>query len=366
MTTPLTTPLYQHHQQLGARMIAFGDWLMPVQYSGTIAEHTAVREAAGLFDVSHMGEFSFRGPGTLHCLQRLTANDVSLLHDGQAQYSFLLNDRGGIVDDIIVYRYAADHCVMVVNAGNLERDWHWVMAHQVGDVSVTNDSAVTALIALQGPQSDAILRPLVASSIDTLKRFHFLSTHISGIPVVIARTGYTGSPGVEIFVGAEQAGILWSALLESGQPQGLIPCGLAARDTLRLEMAYPLHGHEITDKTTPWEAGLGWVVKLAKGEFTGREALQAQQQRGVDRQLVGFRMIDRGIARDGYPMIVGHKPIGYVTSGTISPTLKIGIGLGYVPTVFAALGTKFSVDIRGSERIAEVVATPFYRPGAPA
>lgn len=355
------TPLYHHHQQLEARLVDFAGWQMPVAYpAGTIAEHKAVRTAAGLFDVSHMGEFEVCGVGATAFLQHLTCNDVAQLHDGEAQYSLLLNEQGGIIDDIIIYRKQADHFLIVVNAGNLETDWHWILAHREGEVKIANLSSTTSLLALQGPLAEKILQPVCDIPLPTIARFTCREGHIGGTDVTVARTGYTGAPGFEIFVDATNAGQVWATLLEHGKPHGLLPCGLGARDTLRLEMAYPLHGHDISDKTTPFETRLGWVVKLDKGPFIGRERLQAQKKSGVQRQLVGFVMSDPGIPREEYPLIVAGKPIGYVTSGTMSPMLKKGIGLGFVPPEFAAIGTKISVDIRGNERVAEVVKLPFY------
>jgi aminomethyltransferase len=356
------SPLYHHHQQLGARMVDFADWKMPIQYDqGTLAEHAAVRNAAGLFDVSHMGEFRFRGPDAAQLLQHLTANDVSALSDGEAQYSLFLNEDGGIIDDIIIYRHTAENFLVVVNAGNLDTDWHWVMAHQTGDVQVTNESHDWALLALQGPKAEAILQPITPQPLSTITRFTFVTAAVSGVVSIIARTGYTGEDGFELFVPAREAGTVWRALLSGGTESELLPCGLAARDTLRLEMAYPLHGHDITAKTSPLETRLGWVVKIGKGDFIGSTPLKALKSAGIARKLVGFRMIDRGIPREGFPIICEGKPKGYVTSGTMSPTLRVGIGLALVPTAYSGEGTKFSIDIRGNERLAEVVKLPFYR-----
>lgn len=357
------TPLYHHHQQLDAKLVDFAGWQMPVAYpAGTIAEHKAVRTAAGLFDVSHMGEFEVRGAGATHFLQQLTCNDVARLRDGDAQYSLLLNEHGGIIDDIIIYRKNADHFLIVVNAGNLETDWHWILAHREGEVKISNLSDATALLAIQGPLAEAILQPLCDRPLSAITRFTCREVRIAGLTTTVARTGYTGEDGFEIFVEAASAANVWATLLEAGRPKGLLPCGLGARDTLRLEMAYPLHGHDITDKTTPLETRLGWVVKLEKGPFMGRERLQAQKTHGVQRQLVGLQMIDPGIPREEYPLIAHGKPIGYVTSGTMSPMLKKGIGLGFVPPEYAGVGNKISVDIRGNERVAEVVKLPFYQP----
>lgn len=356
------TALYVHHEQLGAKFVPFAGWSMPVQYSGTLAEHAAVRERAGLFDVSHMGLFCVEGPDASALLQYLTPNDLARIGDGQAQYSMFLNDTGGVVDDIIIYRERADRFLIVVNAGNLEKDWHWIMAHQRGDVRVTDLSKDTALIALQGPKAQAMLQPLVAGDLATLKRFGFRHDTIAGVPVTVARTGYTGSPGFEMFVPSASAGVAWKALLDAGTSHGILPCGLGARDTLRLEMAYPLHGHEISEKISPLEARLDWVLKLDKPEFIGRDALRTQRDKGLARVLVGLRMTDSGIPRDGYSVVHAHKPVGYVTSGTMSPSLKVGIGLALVPPALSTPGTMLAVDIRGRERAAEVVATPFFKP----
>ncbi len=356
------TPLYHHHQQLGGKIIDFAGWLMPVQYgAGTIAEHKAVRTAAGLFDVSHMGEFDIRGSGATAFLQQYTCNDVARLHDGEAQYSMLLNEHAGIIDDIIIYRRGPEEYLVVVNAGNLETDWHWLLAHREGDVQLTNRSDAYALLAIQGPKAEAILQDICDVPLKDIRRFAFRDARVAGVAATVARTGYTGEAGFELFVHSASAGDVWAAIIKAGQPQGLLPCGLGARDTLRLEMAYPLHGHDITDKTTPFETRLNWVVKLDKGNFLGRDVLQQQKRDGVTRQLSGFVMIDPGIPREEYSLIADGKPVGYVTSGTMSPMLKKGIGLGFLPPSLATPGTKISVDIRGNERVAEVVKLPFYQ-----
>lgn len=358
----MKTPLYHHHLQLNGRMVDFAGWEMPVQYTGVLAEHLAVRHRAGLFDVSHMGEFVFSGPQALPLLQFLTTNDVVRLGIGQAHYSLILNEQGGIVDDIIVYRQGAEQFLMVVNAGNLEKDWHWVLAHNTRNADVTNRSRELGLLALQGPAAAPILQPLTEIPLAELKRFHCAEAHIGSVAVTIARTGYTGSPGFELFCRSADAGTLWQTLLEAGTPHGLLPCGLAARDTLRVEMAYPLHGHEITDKTSPFETRLDWVVKLDKGDFFGRDALVKQRAEGIKRTLVGLQMVDPGIPRDGYTVLVAGKPVGFVTSGTMSPLLKKGLAIAMMGIPHSAIGTKVSVDIRGKERQAEVVATPFVAP----
>lgn len=358
------TALYDTHCALGARLVDFAGWLMPVQYSGTIAEHTAVRESAGLFDVSHMGEFDFTGPDACACLQRLTANDVSALTDGRAQYSMFLNPEGGIVDDVIVYRHNAEYYTVVVNAGNLAHDWGWVNTHKSGDVTITDRSNDWALLALQGPKVDAILQRLVSHPLETIPRFGFANVAMAEANLLIARTGYTGEAGFEIFVPTEYAHAVWQHIMEAGSTEGLLPCGLAARDTLRLEMAYPLHGNDISSTTTPLEARLGWVVKLNAGEFIGSTALREQKAQGLPRKLVGLRMIDRAIPRHGFAIIHNDIPVGEVTSGSMSPSLGIGIALGYVPTALAEVGTRMHIDVRGKAREAEVVALPFYQPAS--
>lgn len=361
---PQKTPLYDQHVQLGARIVDFAGWLMPVQYSGVIAEHLAVRSTAGLFDVSHMGEFEFSGPDALSCLQWLTANDVSKLAVGQAQYSLLCNEQGGIVDDIIVYRLKPEHYLMVVNAGNIDKDWAWVTQNQHGNATIRNRSSEFALIALQGPKAMHILQKIAVTPVDTLQRFHCAWFNLKPAgECLVARTGYTGEDGCEIFVPPAQAPALWEALIKAGKDHGLVPAGLGARDTLRLEMKYPLYGHELSDKTNPLDANLAWVVKLNKTvDFIGKTEIQKVKDQGSIMKLIGFVLKDKGIPRDHYSIVDNKKIIGAVTSGTMSPSLKLAIGVGYVPVALSAIGSKFSIDIRGTERIAEVVATPFYNP----
>lgn len=357
------TPLYDTHVALGARMVPFAGWEMPVQYAGVMAEHLAVRSAAGLFDVSHMGEFEFAGPDALACLQWLTPNDVSKLGLGQGQYSLLCNEKGGVVDDIIIYRLEENRYLMVVNASNIEKDFKWVQKNQKGDVKITNRSDEFALIAIQGPKAMGILQKIASTDITTIPRFNCAFASLNGAgECLIARTGYTGEDGCEIFVAPAKAAMLWNALMDAGKSDGIVPAGLGARDTLRLEMKYPLYGHELTDATNPIEAGLSWVVKLGKNaDFVGKSEIQKVKDTGGKTALVGFELEDKGIPRDGYPLVLNKKIIGSVTSGTMSPSLKKAIGVGYVPAHLAAIGSKFSVDIRGSERIARVVATPFYK-----
>lgn len=359
------TPLYEEHVKLGAKIVDFAGFEMPVQYSGVVEEHHAVRRHAGLFDVSHMGEFEFLGHDALPFLDYLTANDVAKLTDGKAQYSLLLNDKGGIVDDILVYRINDEHFIMVVNASNIQKDFQWVHKHQpsMAKVEVNNISDHVCLLALQGPSAVEILKPLTEEPIETLKTFHFLIGNVAGQPnCITARTGYTGEDGFEIFCKSQAAPALWKALIQAGTPKGLKPTGLGARDTLRLEARLSLYGHEITDETNPMEAGLSWVVKLEKNNFIGKDPLVKIKRDGLKRKIVGFKMIDKGISRHGFSITSSsNEQIGIVTSGTFSPTLREAIGLGYVPTPMSEVGTKFNIDIRGKHKLAEIVSTPFYK-----
>lgn len=359
----MKTPLYDEHKKLGGRIVDFAGWEMPIQYTGIIDEHTAVRTSAGLFDVSHMGEIEFEGPDALSCVDYLTVNNVQTLTDGQAQYSILLNERGTVVDDIILYRFKPDRFIMVVNASNVEKDFKWIVSNKKGNVKITNRSADYALIAFQGPKAPSVLKGLTDIDLENLPTFHFRRGTVCGQKdCIVARTGYTGEDGFEIFSSPSSAPLVWQGLLEKGKPLGVVPVGLGARDTLRLEMKYSLYGHEITDETNPLEAGLGWVVKLDKpSDFIGRDALLKVKNEGLKRKLVGFKMIERGIPRTGCDIMNNHDKIGFVTSGTMSPSLKEAIGIGYVPLEFSKEGHKIWVDIRGGHRQAIVVKTPFYK-----
>ena len=353
------TPLYDVHVKSGARMVEFAGWDMPVQYSGLLDEHEAVRTRAGLFDVSHMGEVVFRGPKALESLNRIFTNDLRRIVDGQAQYGCLCRENGGIVDDVIVYRRAEDDLLVCVNAGNRDKDFDWLRDH-AGGSSVTNESVDWVQIAIHGPRAQANLPGLTGADLAALKPFHFAEAQVAGIPGTIARTGYTGEDGFEIFCRPDQGPALWKAIVEAGKPAGLVPAGLGARDTLRLEVAYRLYGSDMDDATTPLEAGLGWVVKLDKGDFIGKDAMARQKAAGLPRKLVGFVLTDPGIARHGYDVLHDGEKVGVVTSGTKSPTLKTSIGLAYVPPALAAEGSSFAVDIRGRPASAQVVKTPFY------
>ncbi len=331
-----TTPLHDAHESLGARMMEFGGFDMPVQYSSIIEEHMAVRNEAGLFDVSHMGELLVRGPQALDLIQRLVTNDASNLYDGRAMYTVMCTPEGGIIDDLIVYRRAEDLYMLVLNAANVERDVEWIRLHNEEDADLENVSDETALIALQGPRSLEIAQPLLDDDLDDLKFYHFWEetdgAFLDCEEAIVSRTGYTGEVGLELYVPADEAEHVWHALLEQGEDQGLKPAGLGARDTLRLEAGLCLHGNDITERTTPYEAGLGWLVKLDKGDFIGRDALAPIAADGPERKLVGFVAAERGIPRhDHIIQSPDEDEIGVVTSGTQSPVLDVGIGLGYVP-----------------------------------
>jgi len=357
----LRTPLYDTHVKAGARIVEFAGWDMPVQYAGILEEHEAVRTRAGLFDVSHMGEVVFRGPRAAEALSRLFTNDLRKLVDGQAQYGCLCRPSGGIVDDVIVYRRGAEDWLVCVNAGNRQKDFDWLLAGEGPGVAVKNESDDWAQIAVQGPKAPGLVRRLSKPDLGAVQGFHFVNAEVAGVPCIAARTGYTGEDGFELFCLPDKAAKLWSALLDEGKAEGAIPCGLGARDSLRLESAYRLYGSDMDDETTPLEAGLGWVVKLDKGDFVGRDALLAQKAGGVRKALVGFTLTERGIPRHAYPVLHDGKPVGVVTSGTQSPTLKIPVGLAYVPAGLAAEGSTFAVEIRGRAVAAKVVKTPFYR-----
>ncbi len=355
----LRTPLFDRHVQAGARMVEFAGWEMPVQYAGILDEHEAVRTRVGLFDVSHMGEVVFRGPRALEALNRAFTNDLGKAADGQAQYGCLCRDSGGIVDDAVVYRRAAGDLLVCVNAANRAKDFEWLRAH-AGGADVANESDEWAQLALQGPLAAQLLQRLTKVNLSAMKTYRFAPGEVAGISCLVARTGYTGEDGFELFCPAARGPALWDALLETGRPERIAPCGLGARDSLRLEMAYRLYGSDMDDGTTPLEAGLAWAVKLDKADFVGRDALVKQKEAGVPRKLVGFTLTDPGIPRHGYPVLQDGRKVGDVTSGTKSPSLGIPIGLAFVPTALAAEGSSFAVEIRGRAAAARVVKTPFY------
>jgi aminomethyltransferase len=362
------TPLNARHRSHGARMVEFGGWEMPVEYSGISDEHIAVRTRAGLFDVSHMGEIEIAGAAALDFVSWLTSNDPARLSVGQAQYSALLTERGTFVDDILVYRLLEDHFLLVVNAGNIVKDYQWIAERareHGGDAAAVNTSSRYALLALQGPRALEVLQTLTAIDLAAIKYYWFAVGEVAGVRATVSRTGYTGEDGFEVFVPPAQADRLWTAILQAGQDAGVIPCGLGARDTLRLEAAMRLCGSDMDENTTALEAGLGWIVGWKKDRFMGAEALRAQKADGVARKLAAFEMRDRGIARHGYPVLSGGQTVGVVTSGTQTPFLKKAIGLAMVPAALSTVGSVFDIEIRGRRVPAEVVTEPFYhRPKA--
>ncbi|HSE05316.1 MAG TPA: glycine cleavage system aminomethyltransferase GcvT, partial [Methylomirabilota bacterium] len=313
-----------------------------------------------LFDISHMGEFEVRGPDALAAVQRLTTNDAGALDVGQVQYAVLCHPEGGIVDDLTVYRLAGDHYMLVVNASNIDKDWAWVTSQTAGRAEWKNVSAETALLAVQGPKAEGLVARLADRDVTVIQYYHFARGAVAGVPTIISRTGYTGEDGFELYVPAGHAERLWAALIEVGRPEGIQPIGLGARDTLRLEMKYALYGNDIDQSTNPLEAGLGWVVKPAKGEFIGREAIEALRARGVARKLVGFEMTERAVPRHGYRLVSAGAPVGVVTSGSFGPSVERCIGMGYVPSALSAVGSGLEVEIRGATHAARVVKTPFY------
>ena len=352
------TPLNSLQKELGGKMVDFGGWELPVQYSGILDEHEAVRTKAGVFDVSHMGEVIVNGPQALELLQKATCNDVSKLEDGRAQYNGLLYPNAGFVDDILIYRNSPDDYFVVVNASNTDKDYEWLKESAKGmNVDVKNVSADYAQLALQGPDAEKILQPMTDTNLSAMKYYRFAHGKVDGVPALISRTGYTGEDGFEVYVAPNEGQRLMRKFIDRGAK----PAGLGARDTLRLEAKMALYGNDIDQTTTPLEADLGWIVKLEKGNFTGRDVLQKEKDRGLQRKLVGFEMVDRGIARHGYQVVEGGKEIGIVTSGTHSPTLKKAIGLAYLPLDKSAPGTEFNILIRGKETRARVVPTPFYK-----
>jgi aminomethyltransferase len=357
------TPLNARHRLLNARMVPYAGWDMPVEYSGITAEHMAVRTRAGVFDVSHMGEIEIAGKDALAAVQRISGNDASRLAVGQIQYSGLLTPDGTFVDDMLVMRMGPSHFMLVVNAGNIAKDYAWIAEQvtSVGDAAVVDTSSRYALVAIQGPAAREVLQPLTGAELDDLKYYAFTYGEVANARATISRTGYTGEDGFEIFVPPNMADRVWQALLETGRHLDVIPCGLGARDTLRLEAAMRLYGNDIDESTSALEAGLGWTVGWKKNGFIGEDRLREQKSIGVARQLVGFEMLDRGIARHGYPVISGDKRIGVVTSGTQTPFLKKAIGMAYVPTELSTPGTDLTIDVRGRASAARVVSLPFYK-----
>jgi aminomethyltransferase len=357
------TPLNARHRASGAKMVPFGGWDMPVEYTGIVPEHNAVRTRAGLFDVSHMGELEIAGRDALAAVQRISSNDASRLAVGQAQYSGLLTPQGTFVDDLLVYRLAAAHFLLVVNAGNIRKDYGWIaeQINAVGDAVCVDASSRYALVALQGPEALNVLQPLTGVDLAGMKYYWFAHGEVANVRATVSRTGYTGEDGFEIFVPPQSADKVWLAILEAGKAADVIPCGLGARDTLRLEAGMRLHGNDIDETTTALEADLSWIVGWKKDDFIGASALREQRASGVTRKIAGFEMLDRGIARHGYDAYVGDAKAGGVTSGTQTPYLKKAIGMAYLPVEHTALDSEFDVDIRGRRTRARVVPMPFYK-----
>ena len=361
VATLKTTALNSVHRKLGAKMVDFGGWDMPVQYSGILDEHHAVRRNVGLFDVSHMGEIEIRGRDAFALTDSVTTNAVAKLSNGQAQYSGLLYEHGGFVDDILVHKVADDHYFLCVNASNQEKDYEHIAALNRTAAQVEFASNRYAQLAIQGPKALATLQKLTQTNLAPIQYYHFSDGQVSGTPARIARTGYTGEDGFEIYIAPEQAERIWNQVLDAGQEFGIKPCGLGARNTLRLEAKMALYGHEIHASLSPYEADLAWIVKLDKGEFTGRAALARQKSEGVTRKLVGFEMTGRGIGRDGYEVFIDGSPAGWVTSGGPAPTLNKNIGLCYVPIDRARPGERIQIMIRNQAVDAVTVPTPFYK-----
>lgn len=363
MTELKRTPLYEVYKNYGAKTIDFGGWDLPVQFSSIKAEHEAVRNHAGLFDVSHMGEVEVLGEGSLAFLQKIATNDVSLLKDGGAQYTAMCYEDGGTVDDLLIYKKADNNYLLVINASNIEKDVEWLCSHVFGDVTVRNISNEIAQLALQGPLADKILQSLTDTDLSEIKFFKFKdAVNVAGVNSLVSRTGYTGEDGFEIYCASGDAKLLWEKILEAGKEDGVLPCGLGARDTLRFEANLPLYGQELSKDITPIEAGIGFAVKPNKeADFIGKAVLKEQKEKGPERKLVGIELIDKGIPRHGYEVFVDGEQIGFVTTGTQSPTLKKNIGVALLKANFTALGTEVEVQIRKKRLKAVVVATPFYK-----
>ncbi len=360
-TPLLKTPLNAVHRSLGAKMVDFGGWDMPVEYKGVLDEHRAVRKGVGLFDVSHMGELEVLGPQALDLVQHVTVNDASKLKLGQAQYSALLYGHGGFVDDILVHKVADEHYFLCVNASNQDKDYEHILANNRFDATVENAGPRFAQLAIQGPLATGVAQKLTDINLAPIKRYHFVDGHFGGAPARIARTGYTGEDGWEIYIAPEHAVRLWNEILTAGKSAEIMPCGLGARNTLRMESAMPLYGHEIHASITPWEAGLDWIVKLDKGDFLGREALVKQKQQGITRKLAGFEVKGRGIARDGYEILSNGMGSGWVTSGGPAPALGKNIGMCFLPVPLAEPGNAIEISVRGRGVEAVTIPMPFYK-----
>ncbi|MCD6530943.1 glycine cleavage system aminomethyltransferase GcvT [bacterium] len=362
-TEPKKTPLYPKHVFAHAKIVEFAGFVMPMFYEGIVPEHKAVRQNVGVFDVSHMGEFYVSGPRALEFIQKMTTNDASRLSEWQAQYSAMLYDHGGIVDDLLVYRLP-DRYMLVVNAANIDKDFEWLKSHlPESGVELYNASDEVAQIAIQGPQAQGVLQKLVNHDLEQIKYYHAAELDVAGERMLVSRTGYTGEDGFELYMKPEAAPKIWDALLEAGEPFGIKPCGLGARDTLRLEMKYALYGNDIDETTNPYEAGLGWIVKLEKGDFIGRDAIIDAKAKGLKRKLVCLELQERGFPRHGYKVFREGEEVGVVSSGTFSPMLNKGIALAYVPREFSKVGNAFEVQVRNVKIPAVVVKPPFWKNG---
>ena len=364
MTSLERTPLFQCHQELGAKLVPFGGWEMPIQYTSILEEHEATRTHVGLFDVSHMGEIEIKGKDALPFVQKMVTQDVSASEAGvQVQYSLMCTETGGVIDDILIYKHSDEHFFLCVNASNIEKDFEWLKKHHTSEkITIENRSQDYVQIAIQGPKAFPLLQSLTDIDLSKIEYYRYTQDLFLEIPMIISRTGYTGEDGFELYLPSEKGPMAWRHLLHKGKPFGIRPCGLGARDTLRIEMRYPLYGHELSESISPLEAQLAWVVKLKKNNFIGKEALLKQKEKGLTRKLVGFEMIDPGIPRQDYPLLSSQNElIGKVTSGTLSPTLKKGIGIGFVPLDFSTIGTEILVSIRNKGVRAKIVQTPFIR-----
>lgn len=356
------TPLYQVHQKLGAMMANFGGWQMPIRYVGDKKEHLAVRERVGIFDVCHMGEFLVRGPSALPLLQHVTCNDISQCQIGQAQYNVLTTDSGGFVDDLLIYKIAEEDYFVVVNAGNIDKDFQWISRYnQKFGADLVNASEDYALLAVQGPKAVDVLEKLCNLPLRTMPYYHFQKSTLNKREALISRTGYTASDGFEVYCAAREAEAAWNEIIHAGEIFGIQPCGLSARDSLRIEGKMPLYGMDMDENITVLEANLGRIIKFYKGDFVGKSALLQQLQQGVQKKWIGFEMVGQGIARHGYPVFLGEKRLGEVSSGTFSPTFEKGLGMAYVPPEFAVTDTQIEIEIRQKRVLAKVAKTPFYK-----
>ncbi len=357
------TPLYEEHKKLGAKIVPFAGWEMPLSYTGVLEEHRATRSAVGLFDVSHMGRIELTGPTAADLLDRVATSPVKKLAVGGMQYALACNEQGGILDDIMIYRFGEQRYFVCANASNAEKIFQWLVKQAAGlaGVQVTDRSAEMAQVAVQGPRSRDLMKPLTAADLDRLKLRHCLETKVAGVPMLLSRSGYTGELGYELYLPADRAPEVWETLLHKGSAYGLKPCGLGCRDTLRLEMGYPLYGNDMDETTTPIEASLEFAVDLEKGDFIGRGVMARQRKNGISRKLIGFELLRRGVPRHGHKIFSDGKEIGIVTSGNHAPSLNKGIGMGYVPPLFAELGGEILIDIRGNAAPAVIVHRPFYK-----